>query len=151
MPKQTPKVHYLAGPMSGIKKFNFPAFDEAAESLRKRGWYIVSPAELDDETTRKVALASKTGDPHAKSQQHTWGDFLSRDVKIVADQCQGIVFLPGWHLSRGARLEAYVGLLCKHEFHLYLGDGRTEKLRAYDDVFCKIFAYTETDYDESIS
>ena len=43
----------------------------------------------------------------------------TRDVKLVADHVQGVVFLPGWHKSRGARLEAFVALLCGHAFAEY--------------------------------
>ena len=107
--------YYLAGPMSGIKQLNFPAFYAAAESLRSRGMEIISPAEMDSPEVVKAALASDgeyTGNG-------TWGDFLSRDVKIVADDVEGIVFMRGWHKSKGARLEAYVGLTCGHEFKFF--------------------------------
>lgn len=46
---------YLAGPMSNIPQFNFPAFDDAAADLRARGWDIVSPAELDRPEVRPNA------------------------------------------------------------------------------------------------
>jgi hypothetical protein len=109
--------YYLAGPMSGIPQNNFPLFDRAALQLREAGYTIVSPAELDDEETRAESLTSKDGGP---SSTHTWGDFLSRDVKLIADSVDGIIFLPNWEKSRGARLEAYVALLTgKTEFALY--------------------------------
>lgn len=112
---------YLAGPMSGIPQFNFPAFDTAATRLRDLGHEIVSPAELDDDETRAEALDSLDGRPTQRDKVNgqTWGDFLARDVKIVADQVQGVVFLPGWEKSRGARLEAFVGVLCGHKFAEY--------------------------------
>lgn len=110
---------YLAGPMSGVPQFNYPAFDQAAAILRANGFSIASPAELDDPATRKAALASPDGAVIANG--HTWGDFLARDVKLVADGVNGIIFLPGWERSRGARLEAFVGLLCGHGFMEYLG------------------------------
>lgn len=114
------KTYYLAGPMTGIPQFNFPAFIEAAARLRAQGHTIVSPAELDDQATFDAAMASPDGSPGSGSTNgETWGDFLARDVKLIADKCQGVILLPGWAHSRGARLEAYVGLLCGHEFFRY--------------------------------
>ncbi len=109
---------YLAGPMSGIPQFNFPAFFAAAKHLREVGYEIISPAEIDDPEDKAFALDSTDGDP-TKLSGKTWGDFLARDVKIIADQVGGIIFLPKWQRSRGARLEAFVGLLCKHKFAWY--------------------------------
>jgi len=109
------KKYYLAGPMSGKPQFNFQTFFEVAAKLRSQHYGIISPAELDDEETRAAALASPDGAPSKRGKvmcnKQTWGDFLARDVKIIADQVQGIIFLPDWEKSRGARLEAMVGLL----------------------------------------
>jgi hypothetical protein len=117
---------YLAGPMSGIPQFNFPAFIDAAVALRARGYEIVSPAELDSSEVQVAAMASPTGelDAEAKIAGETWGQILARDVQIVSDEVQGIIFLPNWQKSRGARLEAFVGLLCGHQFsEFYEPDG----------------------------
>lgn len=106
---------YLAGPMSGIRKMNFPAFDAAAADLRSRGYDVVSPAELDSPESRAAALAAEDGDLSAYSREtgETWGDLLARDVKLIADGgIEAIVVLPGWEKSRGARLETFVGRLC---------------------------------------
>lgn len=111
---------YLAGPMSNLPQFNFPAFYAAAAALRAMGFEVVSPAEMDaDFGIDKEALASTDG--NVESISLTWGDLLSRDVKLLADGgITGIVFLPGWQKSRGARLEATVGLLQKNfEFFEY--------------------------------
>ena len=40
---------YVAGPMRGIKDFNFPAFDEAATFLRNAGYEVCNPADRDRE------------------------------------------------------------------------------------------------------
>jgi hypothetical protein len=114
----TQKPFYLAGPMSGIPRFNFPMFDRVAKILRDSGWAIISPAELDSPLEREFAMQSPDGnvDKHEKRVGQTWGDLLSRDVKLVADECGGIILLPGWEISRGARLEAFVALLCGHTF-----------------------------------
>lgn len=104
---------YVAGPMTGYPQFNFPAFDIVAADLRKRGFKIVSPAELDDPKTRKAALASPDGAPGSgTSNGETWGDFLARDVKLIADKVNGIVVIAGWQNSKGARLETFIAFLC---------------------------------------
>lgn len=106
---------YIAGPMSGLPHFNFPAFYAAADALRAQGYDIVSPAELDD--AEDAEMAKNSPDGSLGSVKKTWGDFLSRDVKLLADDgINAIAFLPGWEKSRGAKLEAFVGVLGKLEF-----------------------------------
>lgn len=98
--------YYLGGPMTGIPQFNFPAFDEAATDLRRKGYLILSPAEMDDATAREHALASKTGLDVADTG-HSWEDYLKRDLFIVLE-ADGVICLPGWEKSKGARLETFV-------------------------------------------
>ena len=120
---------YLAGPMSGIPQFNFPEFYRVTKILRERHRLeVFSPAELDAQHgVDKQALASPDGDASKLTQ--TWGDLLARDVKMIADEgIQGIVLLPGWQRSRGARLEASVGLLCGTNFYYWIEDGLEEVL-----------------------
>ena len=134
--------YYLAGPMSNYPQFNFPAFIAAAADIRARGFDLVSPAELDAENGVDVqAMGSKDGDASKLTQ--TWADLLARDVKLIADQVQGIIFLqPDWYKSRGARLESFVGLLQK-EFEFLEYNGPDMPLTAIDreDVLSTI--YTE--------
>lgn len=97
---------YLSGPMTNVPQTNFPAFIAATKELRERGFEVVSPVEMDI----KDGITTEAGDLIGDTM--TWGDLLSRDVKLIADGgIQGIVFLPAWEKSRGARLEATVGLL----------------------------------------
>ena len=108
----TPKRAYLCGRMSNLPQFNFPRFDFVSEYLRALGWDIVSPAELDDPETRAVALASPDGAGSGSNNGQTWGDFLARDVKLIADgEIEAIVCLEDWWLSRGGRLETFIGRL----------------------------------------
>jgi hypothetical protein len=100
--------------MTGIRQFNIPAFERMTRRLRAAGFEVVSPVELDSEEIRNEALASTDGAMPAcgKIGGETWGEILARDVIVVADQVDGIVVLPGWNRSRGARLETFVALLC---------------------------------------
>lgn len=110
---------YLAGPMTGYPQFNFPAFYAAATELREIGFEVISPAELDDIEDKGAALQSLTG--NATDAKRSWGEFLARDVKLLVDTgIEGIVFLPDWEKSKGAKLEAYVGLLQNFQFWNYL-------------------------------
>lgn len=119
--------YYLAGPMTGIPQFNFPLFHKAAAELRANGYDIVSPAELDSPAVAKAAMASTDGAlGSGVIAGETWGEILARDVQVVADKVDGVVFLPNWHKSRGAKLEAFVGLLTGKVFGWYV-NGQIEK------------------------
>lgn len=94
-------IVYLAGPMRGYPRNNVPAFRDAAKELRARGLEVVSPVELDEEE----------GD-NAESEALTDADYnryLRRDiVRLITDDAQALVVLPGWEESRGASLETHV-------------------------------------------
>ena len=78
-------------------------------SLRDLGHEVVSPAEMDSPQMRELAINSTTGNwTDLGPANESWGDVLAKDVKIVADEVEGVVMLPGWEKSRGARLEAFV-------------------------------------------
>lgn len=113
---------YLAGPMSGIPQGNFPKFDRIAAELRAAGYIIKSPAELDDPAIREKVMKDEP------ITDLTWGDFLSRDIKVVADECDGVIVMDGWEKSRGARLEVFVANLCGHSIYVYEGKGRIRSM-----------------------
>lgn len=121
---------YTAGPMTHIPQFNFPAFDNMAKALRLAGHEVVSPAELDDPVDRAAALASPDGSAlsYGNGVKKTWGQFLARDVQLIADDgIEGIVVLPGWENSRGARLETFVAsALCGLPVYTYNAYGLHE-------------------------
>lgn len=111
---------YLAGPMTGYPKHNIPAFLAAAEVLRAQGHEVVVPIELDEAEYpgyMEKAMADDTGT--AQFGDCTWGDFLARDVKCVSDEVDCVVLLPYWHMSKGARLEAFVAITCEKPVYFY--------------------------------
>lgn len=103
---------YLAGPMRGIDKFNFPVFMEMSQSLRARGLEVINPAEHD--------LITYPG-------MHDWPGFKKGNV----DQCpefdiqeamrwdlrqitsvQHLFLLPNWSWSSGVQMELAVARAC---------------------------------------
>jgi hypothetical protein len=108
--------------MSGIPQFNFPAFDAASKDIRENlGVDVVSPAEMDSEAVRADAMVSEDGQfKDGLCGGETWGDFLSRDVKVIADECDGVILMEGWQFSRGARLECYVAMSCGMPIKAYV-------------------------------
>lgn len=111
--------YYIAGPMTGYPQFNIPLFDEVALAMRRQGLDVTSPTELDSEGMRALAMQSTDGNMVELESEGTWGDCLARDVKLLADELDAIVLLPQWYDSRGANLEAFVGLLCAKQFFLW--------------------------------
>lgn len=119
--------------MTGYPQFNFPAFYEAAKTLRAQGIEIISPAEEDEKYgVAQVAITSIDGklDANGKVAGNTWGDMLARDVKIVADLVDGVAVLKNWERSKGAKLEVTTALLAgKAIFAYHEGAGLTELSR----------------------
>lgn len=80
---------YIAGQMTGFPQLNFPAFHSAAAEWRAKGWHVENPAEINP-------------DPGAQ-----WLDCMRADIARLVT-CDAICLLPGWKLSRGARIEAHI-------------------------------------------
>lgn len=122
---------YIAGPMTNVPQFNVPLFDFVAASLRSSHYEVVSPAELDSALMRATCLASKDGNyvDLERITHESWGEVLARDVKVLSDTgIEAIVLLPGWYNSRGATLEATVGLLNKLKFFQWQSDGMLDRM-----------------------
>lgn len=81
---------YIAGPMTGLPEWNFPAFNAKAAELRELGWHVENPAE------------------HGVQDGVEWADYLRYDLTRIAT-CEAMYLLPGWSNSRGARLEVHIG------------------------------------------
>lgn len=87
---------YIAGPMRGLPEGNYPAFNAAAEVLRKAGWRVFNPAETDSEVATEAEQAPV---PLKVYMRQDLVDVCNSDVVFV---------LPGWEQSQGARLEVHV-------------------------------------------
>jgi hypothetical protein len=126
---------YLAGPMSGIPQFNFPEFARVATKLRELGYEIINPAEQDSPAVQAAAIKSEHGDWADLPKDETWGSILAKDVIIIADPTlDGIIAIPGWERSKGARLEAFIALLTGKK-HLLLWDKNDHVVPVGPDYF----------------
>ena len=85
---------YIAGPMRGIAEHNYPAFHAAAASLRAKGHEVISPAEINADWANY-------------DQAGLYRICLKRDIHELVE-CDAIYMLPGWHDSRGARVERHI-------------------------------------------
>lgn len=93
---------YIAGPMAGIHNFNKEAFIHVAEELRGMGWGVVSPQEVDDEGSHAPGFDPNRPGQTVTPTERAW--YLKRDFKLLLG-CDGIVMLPGWKNSTGAKAE----------------------------------------------
>lgn len=80
---------YISGPMSGLPDLNYPAFKAAAELLRAAGFDVENPAE------------------NSEPPCGTWAGYM-RLALVQLARCEGVLMLPGWTNSRGARLEKLI-------------------------------------------
>ena len=97
---------YIAGPMRHIKDFNFPAFHEAADVMRKKGHTVFNPAERDIKQHGEGIEKSPTGNlKTAEKKGFNLREALAADLKWVCLKADAVVLLPGWENSKGAQAE----------------------------------------------
>lgn len=96
--------------MRGYPEFNFPAFYSAAEHIRARGHFAFNPAERD--AKQGFDPTGFRGDPEeleAVKFDLRWA--LTEDLTFILNGgCTHIYMLPGWHASKGAQAERWLGL-----------------------------------------
>ena len=80
---------YVAGPMTGIEDFNYPAFNTMADQLRAQGYEVENPAD------------------HGVVEGAQWADYMAYDLTRLG-LCGMIALLPDWEKSQGARLEVLI-------------------------------------------
>lgn len=99
---------YLAGPMTGIPEFNYPAFNAAAANLRACGYYVFNPAERDTEVHgTDISKGNASGSVEQAAADHGFcrRRALKDDTSWICEHADAIALLPGWERSSGARAE----------------------------------------------
>jgi len=107
------KSVYIAGPMTGIEQYNFPAFDKAAKFFRNLGWTVVSPADADRDAGMHPDQLPFNHDWSQLPDACSTRQFAQRDMPLLMS-CDAIAMLPGWVDSSGAMAEwgvaAWIGM-----------------------------------------
>ena len=85
---------YVAGPMSGLPDFNYPAFDAASDLLRSEGFNVLNPTAAEEQN------------PTPGTPQR-WDWYMRHALRMVLD-ADALAVLPGWEKSKGATLEVAV-------------------------------------------
>lgn len=114
MTKDTPTALYVAGPMRGFDKWNFPAFRSACAYLRDIGYRVISPHELDE-------AIGFTEDTETLPDGFMHGA-MRRDLEALLE-VKGVVVLPGWEQSTGTRFELSVAEMLGLHVYTYDPDG----------------------------
>lgn len=93
---------YLAGPMSGIEHYNFPAFFTAARKLREAGHEVFNPAENDMATGfNALGMEGHEASEHGFSLRNA----LKADLTWICENANAIALLDGWEDSKGVKAE----------------------------------------------
>lgn len=110
---------YVAGPMTGIPEFNFPAFNAASAKLRAEGHEVFNPAERDIERHGGVDISNgnATGCQEVAAKTHGFSlrDALADDTWWICKEADAIAMLPGWENSKGARAEWALSIALGHK------------------------------------
>jgi len=80
-----PRV-YIAGPMTGIPEYNYPAFNAEADRLRALGFHVENPVD------------------NSPPDCGTWEGWMRKAIAQIIT-CDRMVMLPGWEASKGAVIE----------------------------------------------
>jgi hypothetical protein len=93
---ESPDGIYIAGPMTGHPNHNFDEFFRVAGKLRRAGYRVVNPAELNpDKPSYPIAMR--------------------RDIAQMLT-CDTIMLLPGWERSDGAFAEFHIARILQMSF-----------------------------------
>lgn len=84
---------YIAGPMTGIPEYNYPAFRAAEAKLKALGFPVLCPVDSEEH--------------NSSGSTQTWDWYMRHALRMVTEST-AICLLPGWQQSKGAQLEVTV-------------------------------------------
>jgi len=83
---------YLAGPMSYLPQYNYPAFDKAAKRLRAAGHEVFNPADNDREKGYSEEIKANSGKVSPSLKRR----IILDDLTWIINHADAIAYLPGW-------------------------------------------------------
>ena len=98
MKKPADQLWYISGPVTNDPDYK-KHFNDAEKFLKSRGFNVINPIK---------------GEKEGKS----WEYYLKRDIKKLL-KCTGIIALPGYEESEGAKLELYIAGRLGYDFEWY--------------------------------
>lgn len=104
------RVTYISGPMTGIPEYNFPMFEHITKALRSAGEKVFSPHEVVHPDNGELGSLP-------------WEEYIRKDLQMMLDNCNAILLLPGWRLSKGATFERLVAVKLNFEVYELQEDG----------------------------
>lgn len=110
---------YIAGPMTGRKHYNWPAFERVTAQYRSNGWEVVSPTEMDEARGDVEVVRFKNGRVKSVTTlpAFDYATVLAEDLRVITG-VDTIVLLPDWEMSKGARTELAHALSLGLEVHV---------------------------------
>lgn len=92
---------YIGGPMRGIAEYNFPAFFDCEEHLRRQGYTdTFNPARRDQ--TEGLEWWGLTGTEDLAALGFELSTAMAADLDFIVNRAKWIILLPGWSKSSGA-------------------------------------------------
>ena len=85
---------FIAGPMRGYEKYNFPKFDKIEKILKDNGVECVNPGRI----------SRKFKEKDVNSDINVYNEMVELQQK-AEKTCNAILLLDGWQWSKGVQLE----------------------------------------------
>lgn len=119
---------YVSGPISGIPEANRSEFESAADLVRMAGADALIPHDVIPGHEGACPQDTTRG-----TSGHSWACHLRADLLAMLG-CDGVVMVPGWEWSHGARLEHTVAAATGIPVH-YLGEHGSIKTSSGSHLF----------------
>lgn len=108
------RMIYVAGPMTGLPKLNYPKFRRVTACLRRKGWDVVSPVEIGE----TMGLRGESPDEQdAVLLRHV----IDAELRALRS-CDAIYLMDGWERSKGTLQELVIAI--SYHLEIILEQGR---------------------------